>query len=221
MTKRGNSDSKSRLMVEGSDDQHVVIQLMKRHGYDWDRIDPEAVYVEDCKGVDTLLDAPKIAAAVKTYHRLGFVFDADESPLRRWQGICNVLNNHSLVPPASPSLGGWIADVASSDIVIKRIGVWMMPDNSNKGMLETFLESMNSPDDPLWKYSAEANKQALSHGSKVVPARSSKARVHTFLAWQEEPGKPLGQAVNAKMFDANGELATRFVAWFHRLFTAP
>jgi hypothetical protein len=29
-------DSPYRLLVEGSDDQHSVIHLLRRHGFDWD-----------------------------------------------------------------------------------------------------------------------------------------------------------------------------------------
>lgn len=52
-------------------------------------------------------------------------------------------------------------------------------------------------------------------------AHYSKAIVHTFLALQDEPGKPMGQAINIESiglrFDAPTVLA--FLAWLNRLFS--
>ncbi len=56
-------------------------------------------------------------------------------------------------------------------------------------------------------------------GQKVpVPIRHSKAKIHTYLAWQEEPGKPMGQAITAKVLHAESETAKVFVEWIKRLF---
>ena len=45
-----------------------------------------------------------------------------------------------------------------------------------------------------------------------------KAEVHSWLAWQGEPGKPYGQAMMARYFQHDAAVAARFVAWFRRLY---
>ncbi len=51
--------------------------------------------------------------------------------------------------------------------------------------------------------------------------RHSKALIHTYLAWQEEPGKPLGQAVTSHALRPQTEIARIFVNWLNRLFNIP
>lgn len=55
--------------------------------------------------------------------------------------------------------------------------------------------------------------------------RRSKAIVHTFLAWQAEPGKPYGQGIRAGYLATAHPLAAAFVAWLEAVFgpapTAP
>ena len=46
----------------------------------------------------------------------------------------------------------------------------------------------------------------------------SKALIHTWLAWQEDPGTPLGLAVTKRYLDGDHALAQQFVQWLLRLF---
>jgi hypothetical protein len=48
----------------------------------------------------------------------------------------------------------------------------------------------------------------------------SKAEIHTWLAWQEEPGTPLGLAVTKKYL-SNVDSAQTFLDWLNRLFNEP
>jgi hypothetical protein len=48
--------------------------------------------------------------------------------------------------------------------------------------------------------------------------RTSKANIHTWLAWQEEPGKPMGQAITAKYLNPKSKQAELFVNWLRALF---
>lgn len=42
--------------------------------------------------------------------------------------------------------------------------------------------------------------------------------IHTWLAWQEEPGKPFGIALKAGYFDHQSPAADHFVDWFTQTF---
>ena len=46
----------------------------------------------------------------------------------------------------------------------------------------------------------------------------SKAKIHTYLAWQEQPGLPLGVSIKAKAFDSDAKLAHDVTDWLKTLF---
>jgi hypothetical protein len=52
------------------------------------------------------------------------------------------------------------------------------------------------------------------------PIHKSKARIHTWLAWQEDPGTPMGLAITKSYLDTNQELCNLFVNWLNNLFNS-
>ena len=42
--------------------------------------------------------------------------------------------------------------------------------------------------------------------------------MHTWLAWQSEPGKPYGQAISAKYLNTDLPMAKTFANWLRRTF---
>ncbi|MCC5649013.1 hypothetical protein LC609_04000 [Nostoc sp. XA013] len=51
------------------------------------------------------------------------------------------------------------------------------------------------------------------------PLDISKAVIHTYLAWQDEPDRPMGQAITKQALRPNTDIAIRFTDWLIRLFT--
>ena len=45
-----------------------------------------------------------------------------------------------------------------------------------------------------------------------------KAQLHTWLAWQEQPGTPLGLAITNRYLDANAPHAQKLMDWIRQLF---
>jgi hypothetical protein len=45
-----------------------------------------------------------------------------------------------------------------------------------------------------------------------------KAIMHTWLAWQEEPGLPFGTAIKAGYLDSSAAPVDTLVSWLNRLF---
>ena len=92
-----------------------------------------------------------------------------------------------------------------------------MPDNKKAGMLEDFLMEM-------------ANKEALQIAENCIinakekgmttykQGHHSKALIHTWLSWQDEPGRPLGQAITANVLKPETKLAKAFINWLKKLF---
>lgn len=99
------------------------------------------------------------------------------------------------------------------------VGIWIMPDNANIGYLEHFIAKLIKSEDPLLlhveKTLDDLEKQPFN---ELRPNRIGKAKVHTWLAWKNEPGNPFGTAVEIGYFDINAPIANEFVHWFQEVF---
>lgn len=221
-----------RLLVEGAEDLRVIPQLIEQAaGLRWgERGQPKLVDIvvagsestspsDRGGGVERLLERGYIATEYKTarLQALGVMMDADDDPVARWRQLCGCDLPFAAELPAAPPADGLVLQPASDG---PRFGVWMMPDNSTRGMLETFLLALR-PDDPdqaLWQWADEVVAQALQKGAPFRSAHHDKARVHTFLAWQDPPGRQLHEALQQRLLNPKAALAQRFVNWFRRLY---
>jgi hypothetical protein len=98
-------------------------------------------------------------------------------------------------------------------------GIWVMPDNRSRGSMEDFLAQLvPASQNAIWEYAGVAVNEAARLGAPCLGERQTKARLHTFLAWQNEPGHAAGTALKQKTLDATHESASAFVAWFKQLF---
>jgi len=90
-----------------------------------------------------------------------------------------------------------------ADKLLPRVGIWIMPDNRTTGISEDFLLLLVPPDSRLYTH-VQASVDSISEGEQrfKVPDKP-KALIHTWLAWQEEPGRPLGTAITANFLDPN------------------
>lgn len=133
----------------------------------------------------------------------------------RWASVCHKLQEHGYQPGDLPDADGSVLE--HEDDFYPRIGVWLMPNNLGYGDLEDFCRMLAEPE--AMTFAESCVKAAQEKGHTHFPeARLAKAQIHTYLAWQEEPGKPLGQSITARALKADGALALRFVAWLRRLF---
>ncbi|HEY8375848.1 MAG TPA: DUF3226 domain-containing protein, partial [Nannocystis sp.] len=109
--------------------------------------------------------------------------------------------------------------VAACSRTGRRFGVWIMPDNTSAGMLETFLKYL-LPDghDALWAHAQQAATRAHDRGAPFKQAHVDKANIYTWLAWQNPPGRQLHDAVKQRILRPDSPHAEPFVAWFCRLF---
>lgn len=204
------------LIVEGQDDEHVIKALCgKLNG----------PYIEEFiqkKSVNSLLaDLPARLKTIGDDLAVGVVVDADTDLSARWQAIRNILvTNGYISVPDSPSPDGTVVD-PPEDSLLPRFGVWIMPDNRTSGILEDFLRFLVPEGSPLFNH-AEASIDGIPQGERKFSApKRPKALIHTWLAWQEEPGKPLGTSITAKYLDPNAPSAAVFVSWLNRLFSDP
>ena len=101
-----------------------------------------------------------------------------------------------------------------------KVGIWLMPDNRSIGALEHFIEKLIPGSDPCWDYAHEAASAARGrYGGVACPEKDHlKSRLHTWLAWQREPGRPFGTALTASILSHDSPEALAFLRWFQRLF---
>jgi hypothetical protein len=196
-----------RLLVEGSDDKHLVKNLLRDHGI---RLD-EDLEILDCRGVYRLLEESLPTHLLGSYNALGVIVDADLDLSTRWQSVRDRLVQSGYDPPAEPLPEGMILTTRRP-----AVGVWLMPNNLLPGTLEDFAKRLIPAEDDLWQI-AESTVAALPLPRRFVDAIERKAEIHTYLAWQQEPGTPLGLAVTKKYFQTDSSLAHLFVDWVRRL----
>jgi len=203
---------RSKLLVEGNNDKHVLWALCAKHQL------PKNFEIIDLMGKNRLLES--IGVYLKEgLEVLGIVLDADENLQQSWDSIRSrfVKEGYSNIPK-QPEKGGYIG--VFNDKLTSKIGIWIMPDNTATGKLEEFLELLIPFGDAL-KF--EANKVLDNIESKSLqcyaPKDRPKAFMHTWLAWQKNPGMPYGQAITAHVLLTEAELSIAFIRWLQSLFS--
>lgn len=212
-----NAKLRPTLHVEGPNDLFAIVNLMRFFGvnYDpkpWPTAYPEIKPVGD---VDRLLEGMQTAIASATDSVVGFVLDADAPLAARWQAVRDRLALAGVNAPLQPELAGFIGE---SERFRSRVGVWLMPDNSHDGKIEDFLLQLIADGDPLIGHATEATAKAIELGARFRPVDQPKGVIHSWLAWQADPGKPFGVAIQAKFFQADRPAGQAFAAWFKKLY---
>lgn len=201
------------LLVEGRDDEHVLKHLCGNRGV------PLLDEVKEHGGVDRLLESfPVRLKASDSEDIVGVVIDADADMPSRWQALRDPLIEAGYeAVPGNPAPDGTILDPPDGKF-LPRVGIWVMPDNQGKGILEDFLQFLVPEGSGLFEHvksSVAAIPESERRFSRLV---EPKAMIHTWLAWQEEPGKPLGTAITARYLDPGAAQVDVLVSWLRRLF---
>lgn len=216
------------LLVEGADDQRLVPWLVERGcGLEWERDGRPLVVIEGTGGAQAMLENGLIAAELLDSGRdaVGVLLDADVDPRARWRAIrarllADVAELDPTRIPEDPPPRGLIVEVdADGPRGPRRLGVWMMPDNQAKGMLETLVRTLVADTDAELHGLAERScDEATQLHAPFRPTHRDKAIVHTWLAWQDPPGRQLHDAVKLKILDPGLPPAQPFIEWFRALF---
>jgi len=211
------------LHVEGKNDKYAIGDLLKKHGLECHpKTGPVLIHDHGSeeeaafgRGIDELLRDFEFAVQQSANRRIGFVLDADDDFTSRWQSIADRLRNIGAAPPPTMPPDGLILTV---DAFHTQVGVWIMPDNSSHGALEDFLRSLIDDADPVICHAEESTDTANRLGASFRPVDRLKAALHTWLAWQSNPGRPYGTAIHNEYFKHNRQAAIDFVAWFRELY---
>ena len=204
-----------KLLVEGDTDRRVVPYLMEANGVDWPADPP--VFIASYNGVSKILKPEVIEAEMKAsgLEALGVVVDANGDAAARWNQVRTWCGSEfAELPDQIPAEG--LQTVHSSG---PRFGVWIMPDNRFTGMLEDFLVRL-IPDDSrgLYELAQRCVGEASGNGAPFRAVHRTKAEIHTWLAWQDEPAPQLHEAVARQVLKPTRPESHSFASWFRILF---
>ena len=199
------------LLVEGNDDEHVLKHICGNCGI------PNLDEVVSHEGDKDLLKS--ISSRIKFAQEgdiIGVVIDADASLDARWQSVRDqfVMAGYQNAP-VQPAPDGTIVEPPDGTL-LPRVGVWIMPDNRTPGILENFLTFLVPQPNELLDH-ATACVESIAN-PLFKPQDKPKALIHTWLAWQSEPGRPYGTAIRARFLDPEVPQADALGAWLERLF---
>jgi hypothetical protein len=203
---------KKVLLVEGRDDEYVMRHLCGQRGVQYlDEITPLG-------DADRLLESFPVRLKESDVEALGVVIDADSDIASRWQSLQDRLNKAGYQDvPEDPIVTGTILHPPPKTL-LPRVGLWIMPDNQTKGILENFLRFLVPPGSRLFGHVESSIASIPEEERRFSQLAEPKAVIHTWLAWQEEPGKPFGTAITAKFLDPHVPQVDILVAWLKALF---
>lgn len=216
------------LLLEGSDDCHVVMHLCVAHKV------PKEFCIYNCEGHEEALSKLDELLRYSRDERpnvIGIVLDTDkpednpsvtsrmDAVIDRLQKVCPDYEKHE-----DPDRQGTIIPNIKG---FPKIGIWLMPNNQDIGMLEDFLLNLAKAKaktktcdyEGSLNYAEECVDTAKSRNfTSFKETYRAKATIHTYLAWHKNPGTPFGTAIKAGTLATNNEPARQFTNWLTRLF---
>ncbi len=198
------------LLVEGNDDKHVMWNLCEKFSI------PENFDVIDCKGIEKLFARIPVELKGSNIKTIGIIIDADLNIKSRWQQLMDILQK---------------TEYHTEDITINqngtiilqedkpKIGIWIMPNNELNGMLEDFIKFLIPENDQLLPITKNVlNDIETKKLNQYKQIHHSKALIHTWLAWQEDSGTPMGLAITKRYLTTEKETCNIFIEWLKELF---
>lgn len=198
------------LMVEGKTDA-----LLANHLADLHRL-PKNYDFKDYEGIDALLKVLPERLKESERRRLAVVVDADDDPPAQWRAIRDRLAKSDYRVPPAPERNGTVLAAPNEDLPV--VGIWMMPDNGSRGILEDFVQKLVPPENELLPRARQVVKEIPPEHRRFRDQHIPKAEIYTWLAWQEKPGCSFGPAVKSGLLDGNQPAAKDFMAWLRRVF---
>ena len=207
------------LIVEGKNDALVFGELLKKHDLivvKEENGQEKEIVIKEQGGFENL--KKNLAQIIKVAdNNLAVVVDADDKDINdRWRSLTDRLINIGYLTkniPSAPDANG----TKIEDDELPTIGIWIMPDNSSAGKIETFLAKIVADDkNDLWQFAEETIEKIPQILFKEKD--KEKAQIHTYLAWQKDPGISMGTAIQMKCFQSDKAEAKSFVEWIKRVF---
>jgi hypothetical protein len=209
-----------RLLVEGEDDKRVLPFLIESNGVvKWESDNTPFVEIFACGSVDEVLKPGFIGSQFQgsDLKALGVIVDADLDANACWRRIKTQIQVQYPNAPDLLPAKGVVLHEAGSDL--PKFGAWVMPDNINRGMLETFLLHLRpASNTALLELSEKVVDLAKNAGATFIDAHRDKVQIHSWLAWQDPPGRQMHDSIKQRMLTEKSQLLTDFLDWFCELY---
>ena len=216
---------KNLMLVEGRNDQYVLRGLLQHHHIDCTILGrpnreygADAIIIDQKNSVQGVLDTLKVILDDGDLERLAVIVDADHDIKARWDALKNILAHFGGQDiPGVPIPEGAVITLVQHFRTL-RVGVWLMPNNRVPGILEDFIRFL-VPDEQetLWQYAIDCVNN-IPEKPLFPDIALPKAKIHTWLAWQKQPGQPLGIAITAKYLNADASDASNLINWVKQVF---
>ena len=201
-----------QLLVEGPNDLHVIANMWRASRGEEPR---QRFFIKEQGGFEKLRKRLPAILTRDNPGPVGIVVDADSSFADRWRSLQTALGSLGYAMPTNMNVEGLIIPHEQ----LPRVGVWIWPNNQSEGMLEDFLRELIGPEDDLIPEVESCLARLAEGGRQRFPDLSRpKAFIHTWLAWQRQPGSPYGIAIKSHYLDFDHPLSQRLIAWLNRLF---
>lgn len=217
-----------QLIVEGLTDIHVISNLIVAKSLTINGYESERRYREEFVSIggnkEKALKQLRVALKRGNIDRLGIIIDADsESPdaaLNTWRSVAAILrqNGYQSVP-TTPNPSGTIVNQEDKP----QVGVWIMPDNQQSGYLEHFFEQLIDTKDVFLSEATTITEGFVqTNRNRFSPTHLQKAKIRTWLAWQNDPELPMGLALrdysNLGYILLDSPFSDSFIDWLKRTF---
>lgn len=202
----------SLLLVEGRSEEYAIKEFCKQWGVDIN------FHISSEGSITKLKTSFKMhLKSSNVLRKLWVIIDADTSYDCAWQSIRDILERSGKYnPPTQLGATGLIlSPIDENDLIV---GVWIMPNNQDVGMLEDFMMSIIPEDNDLL-HEAETVIANIEQKNiqKYKHVHRAKAKLHTWLAWHDEPGDSINVAIRKNLFSRDKELVNAFRTWIMEL----
>lgn len=197
-----------KLLVEGNNDQHVILALCNRFEI------AENFDIIDSKSIGNLFLQIPVRFKQSEVNTIGIIIDADTDIKSRWLSLSALLKSERFTVPDNIPTDGLV--ISAND---KKVGVWIMPNNSSNGMLEDFISFLVPKDDQLLTVANDTLNSIEEKGlNKYAMVHKSKALIHTWLSWQDDPGTPMGLAITKRYLTTDENICLQLMNWLKSTF---
>lgn len=207
------------IWVEGTWDKVFIEKLLKKASFPLSDFE-----VKDRQGANRIIKTRELPARLAPDNGpLAIILDYDplmfdeatgktEHP-DKWVSICTLLNSLGYKGPSEPVEAGSIFTKES----YPPTGVWMMPDNQSRGILEVFLTDHVFVNDALMPRAKQVIQDIEAENlNRYLPKDKPKAIMQTWLAWQKLPGE--WRKTEEEDMEIESELVQSFFTWIKRVF---
>lgn len=199
-----------KLLVEGKDDQHVIWALCEKFTV------TESFDVIDCQGITKLYEQLPIRFKQAQVDTIGLIIDADSEVKNTWKSVSALLSSQGFTIPQTIPIEGLILKNNSGI----KIGVWIMPNNNDNGMLEDFISFLVPKEDKILPIVNDTLTNIESQGlNQYSLIHKSKAMIHSWLSLQADPGIPMGLGITKRYLTTDEETCLKLINWLKELYS--